>query len=180
MSGSNGMSRLLKGSRTSRRNWLRVRRWHIATYVVGTVSWLVGIVVMLLGGGTLPRLDDLLDDTTSGVRSRRVDVYPAWLVLRRTTGWPHDWQVDLAKSFAVAWRAQAHWWLVSRGFGTDRLSGLRSEAGRSSGHVLSSSLSTELSGSSSLEYPVVRLVLSCACPIAQKSGSGYGPRIRFS
>jgi hypothetical protein len=104
MSGSNGMSRLLKGSRTSRRNWLRVRRWHIATYVVGTVSWLVGIVVMLLGGGTLPRLDDLLDDTTSGVRSRRVDVYPAWLVLRRTTGWPHDWQVDLAKSFAVAWR----------------------------------------------------------------------------
>jgi hypothetical protein len=104
MSGSNGKSRLLKGSRISRRNWLRVRRWHIATCVVGTVSWLVGIVVMLLGGGLLPRLDDLLDDTTSGVRPPGVDVYPAWLALRKTTGGPHDWQVDLAKSFAVAWR----------------------------------------------------------------------------
>jgi hypothetical protein len=104
MGSSNGKSMLLKGSRTSRRNWLRVRRWHIATYVLSAVSWLVGIVVMLLGGGTLPSLDDLLDDTTSGVRPRRVDVYPAWLVLGRTIGWPHDWQVDLAKSFAVAWR----------------------------------------------------------------------------
>lgn len=91
-------------SRTSRGNWLRVRRLHFATYVVGTVSWLIGIVVMLVGGGTLPRLDDLLDDTTSAVRPRRVDVCPAWLVLRGTTGWPHDWQVDLAKSFAMAWR----------------------------------------------------------------------------
>jgi hypothetical protein len=103
MSSSNGKSRLLKGSRTSRRNWLRVRRWHIATYVLSALSWFVGIVVMLLGGGTLPSMDDLLD-TTLGVRPRRVDVYPAWLVLRSTTGWPHDWQIDLAKSFAVAWR----------------------------------------------------------------------------
>jgi hypothetical protein len=104
MSSENRRITFLTGGRSSRKSWLRIRRWYVATTAVGFVSWIIGLISMLIGGGIVPRLDDLLDDSTAGDPPRRGDLYPAWLVLHRTTGWPRDWQVDLAGSFAAAWR----------------------------------------------------------------------------
>ena len=93
-----------EGGKTSRATWLRIRRWHVVTSVVLWISWLVGVVLMLVGGGIVPSLDDRVDDAAVGVRKRRSGAHPAWLVLHRTTGWPRDWQVDFEKSFAAKWR----------------------------------------------------------------------------
>lgn len=101
---TNGRIVFQAGGQSSRRVWLRIRRWHVATTVMGFASWLVGLVLLLLADGGVPGLDRRLDDTTLGRRRGRADVFPAWLVLRRTTGWPRDWQVDLARSFAAVWR----------------------------------------------------------------------------
>lgn len=92
------------GDRASRAAWLRIRRWHVATAVVSWIVWLAESVLMLLGGGVVPDLDDRLDATSGGARRRRSGAYPAWLVLRPTTGWPREWQVDFEKSLVAAWR----------------------------------------------------------------------------
>jgi len=83
---------------------LRIHRWRVATSIVSVISWMVGFVVMLLGGCITPGVADRLDDPTIGAGKRRSDVYPAWLVLRRTTGWPRGYQVEYEGSFAAAWR----------------------------------------------------------------------------
>jgi hypothetical protein len=101
---SKGSIAFEEGGQTSRTAWLRIRRWHAATSVVWLISWLVGFVSMLLGGGLVPALDDRLEDSMEGPRPRRADAYPALLVLRRTTGWPRAWQVDYESTFAAAWR----------------------------------------------------------------------------
>jgi hypothetical protein len=91
------------GDEQTRRAWRRSRHIHLATTIVGFVSWLVGVIGGLLWGGS-PSLGGLPDDAGFTRGDREPGVHQAQLVLRRTIGWPRDWQVDVAGSFAARWR----------------------------------------------------------------------------
>jgi hypothetical protein len=91
------------GDARSRRAWRRSRLLHLVTTTVGLTSWLVGVVGGLFWGGA-PSPGGLPDDAGLVRAGRRRDVWPARILLHRTTGWPRDWQVDLSRSFAVRWR----------------------------------------------------------------------------
>jgi hypothetical protein len=91
------------GDSRSRRAWRRSRLLHLSTTAVGLVSWLAGIAAALLWGGS-PSAGALTEDAGLNRNGRRNDARAAQLLLRRTIGWPRDWQVDLSGSFAVRWR----------------------------------------------------------------------------
>jgi hypothetical protein len=94
---------VIAGGEGSRRAWRRSRYIHLATTFVGSVSWLGGVIGGLLWGGA-PSPGGLPEDAGLARSGPRRDVWPAQILLHRTTCWPRDWQVDLSRSFAVRWR----------------------------------------------------------------------------
>lgn len=85
------------------RTWVTARRWHKVTTLLGSLTWAVGTVALLLAGDTWgPGTGLLTDDLKSP--SSRSDVRPAKLALTQSKGWPRQRQAEVEDSFAVRWR----------------------------------------------------------------------------
>lgn len=79
--------------------WRSIRRWYLATAVIGLVAWVVAAIVLVLGG-------ELSSPSYATLKPnpKRSDVWPASLALSRIKGRPREMQTDLLRSFPVRWR----------------------------------------------------------------------------
>lgn len=97
--------KVVKGSPTTRSAWLRFRRRHWVTSLVGGVSVAIFAVASVFMGD-IPVREPAVPEDNEGVppRVRPANSWPARLVLQMSTGWPTDRQVDFAGRFAARWR----------------------------------------------------------------------------
>ena len=97
--------KVVKGSPTTRSAWLRFRRWHRVTSIVGFVAVAV-VAVASVVMEDLPFLDQEAPEDSQGVppKVRPPSSWRAGLALAMTTGWPRERQVDFAGRFAARWR----------------------------------------------------------------------------
>jgi hypothetical protein len=91
------------------RTWRRARRASLISLVVDWLLWLVGLLLVLLDGGSFPLPESLKKQKGSWVGDGPRAMGGAFLLLHQTTAWPGQRQVDVRSSPDVRLRRGRAW-----------------------------------------------------------------------